>query len=244
MKIICTYFLCLMSFALFAQQPFATITLNNGEAITAYDGGGNKDALLKIRKQGRAIANSNLSYITLDGETLIYYSKSGEIEKLDVDAIKMVTISVKENPTIQMTIKETSLSTDFVRANLTTDIILVPLEIYKKRHHLVQVIATNDKYILTNYFANGINYFYICDKEYNLIEKRIMHSLTRKKSEKAIEEVKNYFGNCNNLISALEENVKNTFGKGIQKQYFLLMTINEDVEPRTGTNVINNLSCN
>ncbi|MBL4662243.1 MAG: hypothetical protein JKY22_01470 [Flavobacteriaceae bacterium] len=104
-----------------------------------------------------------------------------------------------------------------------------------------QLIAENEKYILTNLFSNGINYFYIYDKEHNIVEKQISHSLTKKKSEKAINIVKEYFSDCDNLITAMEKNINNKYGKGIRAQYFLLMTIDENND---ATNYITNIECN
>src|SRR5690606_4114589 len=119
--------------------------------------------------------------------------------------------------------------TVYTYAKIESDqITLLPLPVKKNMIRMQQKITENEKYLLTNLFSNGINYFYIYDKENNLVEKQIIHSLTKKKNEKAIEIVKQYFGDCENLIKRMEENTKNAYGKGIQTQYFLLMTIDEE----------------
>ena len=53
--------------------------------------------------------------------------------------------------------------------------------------------------------------------------------------------VKQYFGDCTELISRMEENMQNTFGKGMQKQHLLLMTVSEE---NKGSNYITGIKCN
>src|SRR5690606_37492789 len=86
----------LLFFTANAQEPFATIELKSGNEVIAFDGGNTENAQKEIRRKGRATTNSNFGFITLDGGTLLYYSQSGEIEKLDIKDIKEVKIDSKK----------------------------------------------------------------------------------------------------------------------------------------------------
>ena len=225
-----------------AQNPYATIYLNSGEEQIAYDGSNTEEPEREIRKKGRSATNSNLGFITLDGDNFIYFTKAGDIERMDIDEIKKVVVDTKTYNNLQVTVVANQYQTKFAEVSIGADkVTFKPMKIKKKMVRMLQLIAENDNYILANLFSSGINHFYIFDKEGNLIEKQVGHSTTKKKCEKALVLVKQYFGDCTELISRMEENMQNTFGKGMQKQHLLLMTVGED---NKGSNYITGVECN
>lgn len=83
---------------------------------------------------------------------------------------------------------------------------------------LHEVIATNDKYVLTQYFHNGY-FFYIFDKNQNqALELENLHS---NKKEKDLELLNNviarYFSNCSKLMAHFKDNVENANYKNRSK---------------------------
>lgn len=226
----------------YSQKEFAKIQLTSGGTISAFDGGNTKENLSEMRKKGRSSTNSNMSFITLDGDFLLYFDENGKIIRQNIKDISKVTVDSKSFNNLQVTANSTKYQTKYVTAKVDSDVItLMPMPIKKNMIRMQQLIAENNSYILTNLFSNGINYFYIYDKQNNIIEKQISHSLTKGRSEKAIVVVEKYFPDCEELLNGLKSNVKNTFGKGIQTQYFLLMTIDED---NNATNYLTNINCN
>ncbi len=226
----------------YSQKEFAKIHLTSGGSITAFDAVNTEESLKKMRRKGRSSTNSNLGFITLDGDDLLYFDEKGEIIKQDIEDISKVTIDSKSFNNLQVTAKATMYQNDYIRAKVDADeITLMPMSIKKRMIRMQQLIAENNSYTLTNLFSNGINYFYIYDKQNNIVEKQISHSLTKGKSEKAIKVVEEYFPDCEELLTGLKSNVLNTYGKGMQTQYFLLMTIDED---NNATNYLTNINCN
>jgi hypothetical protein len=226
----------------YSQKEFAKIQLTTGSSISAFDGGNTEESLLKMRKMGRSTTNSNLGFITLDGDFLLYFDEKGEVIKQHIKDISKVTIDSKSFNNLQVTAKATAYQKDFIRVKVDTDeIILMPLPIRRNMNRMQQLIAENDSYILTNLFSNGINYFYIYDKQHTIVENQISHSLTKGKSEKAIQVVEKYFPDCEKLLTGLKSNVLNTYGRGMQTQYFLLMTIDGD---NNATNYLTGIKCN
>jgi hypothetical protein len=53
--------------------------------------------------------------------------------------------------------------------------------------------------------------------------------------------VEKYFPDCEKLLTGLKSNVLNTYGRGMQTQYFLLMTIDKD---NNATNYLTGINCN
>lgn len=242
MKPILYFILLFVFFNAFSQKEYAKIYLTSGETITAYDGSAVDEPHLKIRKKGRSMSTkSNIGLVTLDGDVLLYFDEQSEIKKVKGDDIKTVKIDTKTFNELSLTIVKTKITEYFATVNVESEeIILLNMPISKNKKRLHQLIAENDKYILTNLMSNGLNYFYVYDKDHNIIEKQILHSTTQKKGQNAIEEVKKYFSDCTELISKMEENNENKFIRGYMSQYFLLMTVDED---QNGSNFITNFSC-
>ena len=218
-----------------AQNQFATIYLNSGEEILAYKGRGGDKAEATIRNKSKGNWFGSLG---LNLEKVNYFSKNGDLEKIKVDDIKKIVINTKDHSNIG-----TYTTGGFkAQAKINTEsMTLLPIPIRKNRNRMMQVIAENDKYRLLNFFSNEIHYFYIYDKEGNEIEKQVIHSLTKKKNEKAMEIVKKHFADCGDLIADMDENMEKSFGHGL-KQYFLLMQV-ESKAPFKATNYIVNYSC-
>ena len=88
------------------------------------------------------------------------------------------------------------------------DYINLPI-LKSKRPRLHEVIASNEKYILTSYFHNNY-YLYIYDKQkMKPMEYKITHS---KRKEADLELINNmisrYFSDCEELMAQLKENVE------------------------------------
>ena len=75
---------------------------------------------------------------------------------------------------------------------------------------LHEVIATNDKYVLTQYFNKGY-FFYIFDKnKKQVLELKNLHSENREKDLELLKNViSKYFSNCPRLTSHLKRNMEN-----------------------------------
>ncbi len=71
---------------------------------------------------------------------------------------------------------------------------------------LHEVLASNGKYLITNYFARA-NYFYIFDKNYKMVGKKMKHSWKRKDDYKSLNVVKKYFSNCPEILTIIKENI-------------------------------------
>jgi len=103
-----------------------------------------------------------------------------------------------------------------------------------------RIIAKSNKYILGDYIGQDVHFFYIFDAEKNLVERRIPHSASKGVSEKAIAKVKEYFGDCPDLIEELELNIANPNKMGMMKTYNLLFHL----EDRQMVNFLSNIECN
>jgi len=107
---------------------------------------------------------SNIGLVTLDGDVLLYFDEQSEIKKVKGDDIKIVKIDTKTFNELSLTIVKTKLTEYFATVNVESEeIILLNMPISKNKKRLHQLIAENDKYILTNLMSNGLNYFYVYD---------------------------------------------------------------------------------
>jgi len=220
-----------------AQKQFGKILLSSGEEILMYDGSNIENAKKKIWKKANHQTNAVIGFLTINGTKIHYFNESGEIYNIGIGGIKHVKISANDFEDIQFT-------TNAIKTNLSViapEMTLLPLPT-KRGIRMQQLVAENDSYILSSLNSSGFNTFYIYDKELNIVEKNISHSLTKGKSTKAIKIVKEYFSDCEELISGMEKNMSNKYGKGIVAQYHLLMTI--DKETNKATNFITDIKCN
>ncbi|MBL4662242.1 MAG: hypothetical protein JKY22_01465, partial [Flavobacteriaceae bacterium] len=88
-----------------AQGKFATIALKSGNTLTAYDGSNTDEPAKKIRRKARSSTSSNIGFVTLDGDKLLYFTAEGEIEKLEIEDINTGTIDSETYHDLQVTIK-------------------------------------------------------------------------------------------------------------------------------------------
>lgn len=199
------------SSSFYSQNKIGQILKSSGDEIAIYDGSNSKES-----KTIRSLAAGFFGPMGFDDKFFYYFDASGHVEK--VENTDYSKISVGEG-----------------------EILFMPLPHSKDggglRVH--RIIAKNNKYILGNYTAQGSEFFYIFDKEKNLVERRIPHSETKKVSRKAIDKVKEYFGDCPELIEGMETNFANPI-PGIIKKYCVLF----NVENGNAVNFLSNIECN
>jgi len=201
--------LCI-GFITYSQERVAVATLWSGEEIELYDGS---------NSNGKAKWVSGISIkvygpLGHDEGHLYYFSKSGTDEKVKVKEIEKVVLG--EN-----------------------NIILRPFAIRGKQFRLMEIIAENESYYLANLSSGGLEYFYIADKEREVVEKQILHSTKKSKSEKAIAKVEEYFPTCIELIEKLKDNLAHPMESGFAKRYFILYQVGE----KEATNYLTNFKC-
>lgn len=194
----------------YSQDQVAVATLWSGEEIELYDGS---------NSNGKAKWISGISIkvygpLGHDEGHLYYFSKSGSDEKVKVKEIEKVIIG-------------------------DSAIILRPFAIRGKQFRLMEIIAENSNYYLANLSSGGLEYFYIADKGREVVEKQILHSTKKSKSEKAIAKVEEYFPTCTELISQLKDNLAHPMEGGFAKRYFILYRIQE----KEATNYLTNFKC-
>lgn len=122
--------------------------------------------------------------VSMTGQFIFYFDKNNKFEKIPHKKIKELNYGHKRFLTL-------------------------PISWSMDRIH--EVIAENDKYILTQYYFNGVNYFYVFDKSnMKYLEKKISHSYKANKDSKNFEKyIKPYFSNCPALLKKLKYNIKN-----------------------------------
>ena len=122
--------------------------------------------------------------VSMTGEYLFYFDRNNNFEKI-----------------AQKKIKELS----YGRRRFLT----LPINWTMERIH--EVIAENEKYLLTQYYFNGVNFFYVFDKNnMKYVEKKISHSYKAKKDAKSLKKyIKPYFSDCPGLLKKLEYNIEN-----------------------------------
>lgn len=201
----------LLTAAMHSQKEIGYISNNSGDKITMYDGSNSNES-----KAIRGLAAGIFGPMGFNDNFFYYFDADGHVEEIQ--------------------------NTDYSEVNVGDgQVKFMPLPHSKNgiglRVH--RIIAKSDKYILGNYTAQGSEFFYIFDLDKNLVESRIPHSATKKVSQKAIEKVKEYFGDCNELISGLETNFANPI-QGMTKMYFLLF----HAENGNAVNLISNIECN
>ena len=232
-KITIAIVLIFFTYSSFAQRLVAVINLESGEQIEAFSTS-NSTELWKIRGlNNKAGSGKGIGPIGFTVKAVHYFDKEGELIGVEIDKVKNVVIGDE--------------SFKFVKIN------------YKKRNsRMVQLIAENERYLLTNYTLtsssrdiNGfqsmnpmsVEVFSIYDKTENeLVEKKIMHSMLNKKnlSKKALSKVEKYFGDCTELISTMKTNFETQvkFGLGGRINRLLYR-----VEGNTVNGFINNYKC-
>ncbi|MDN3723605.1 hypothetical protein QRD02_04365 [Aequorivita sp. SDUM287046] len=196
----------------YAQKERGTILKNSGELITIYDGS-NSDK----KKSIGGMAAGSYGPIAFNEKLLYYFDFDGNIQDIK--------------------------NTEYSEAKLGNgEVVFMPLPHSKDGSGLRvhRIIAKSDKYILGDYIGQGVHFFYIFDSEKNLVERRIAHSAAKSVSEKAIRKVKEYFGDCADLINELEVNLANPSKRGMMKTYSILYHIEEGEM----VNYINNVECN
>ncbi|MBL4593212.1 MAG: hypothetical protein JKX68_05270 [Flavobacteriales bacterium] len=90
---------------------------------------------------------------------------------------------------------------------VNNDRLYIKLNVNTKRKYMMQVLSFNDKYILAGTWVGysskpAVNKCYIYDRDYNIIEGGV-------EKEDVSQLVKKYFSECQDLIEAVEDNVKN-----------------------------------
>ena len=92
------------------------------------------------------------------------------------------------------------------------------LEIARHVNRLQKIIATNNKYILTEYDDKNGSFLYVWDKNFVNIESRLYCNSvtsttgpTRYGKKLVNETLAKYFGSCKELIDMLNENLKTGF---------------------------------
>ncbi|MFK7807600.1 MAG: hypothetical protein AB8F74_07380 [Saprospiraceae bacterium] len=120
--------------------------------------------------------------ISFTAQYFFYYNKSGKRKKIKQGKVKEVHF---EN----------------------TQYISLPIGAAGKRLH--EVIASNDKYLLTNYFSRA-NYFYVFDKNNKPVKKKMKHSWKRKDDYRSLKTLKKYFSNCPELLATIKSNIENS----------------------------------
>lgn len=196
----------------YSQKEMGFITKNSGEKITIYDGSNSDN-----KKSVGGMAAGTFGPIAFNEKLLYYFDFDGNIQTIE--------------------------NTEYSEATLRNgEVVFMPLPHSKEggglRVH--RIIAKSDKYILGDYIGQGIHFFYIFDAEKNLVERRIPHSASKRVSEKAIEKVKEYFGDCTDLINELEVNLANPEKRGMMKTYNILY----HTEDRHMRNFLTNIECN
>ena len=236
-------FTVLIIFAFFstayAQKEVGQIVLRDGSVIMTYEGSNNEKRIKVLAKKGRLeLTRSEFSNMVFAGPKMYYFNQAGEVLEKKISEIDKVIVNAGQYRT---TLTD-ALITEYAIVD-APEVILVPRLIGRGRGKVrfTEIIAQNEKYILYNIFSEGFNRFFITDKEGKTIEKPFSHSLTKKKSSKALEKVKEYFGSCNELIEGMEKNMSTKYGKGIRAMYLLLKTVDAD---KNGTNMITNMKCN
>lgn len=220
-----------------AQKEVGQIMLRNGSDIMTYDGSNNEKRNKVLAKKGKLEkTRSVFSNMVFAGSKMYYFNQAGEVLEKKISEIDKVIVNAGQYRT---TLTD-ALITEYAIVD-APEVILVPRLIGRGRVRFTEIIAQNDKYILYNVFSEGFNRFFITDKEGKTMEKPFSHSLTKKKSSKALEKVKEYFGSCNELIEGMEKNMSTKYGRGIRAMYLLLKTVDAD---KNGTNVITNMECN
>lgn len=99
-----------------------------------------------------------------------------------------------------------------IKSLVTGNRLFINLPITSIQDRLQEVIAYNDKYILTAYWHNG-QYLYIYDKDYEAVEKKI---LLKHKKWKVLskEKIMPYFGDCPTLMKKINSNANKKYEYG------------------------------
>jgi hypothetical protein len=202
----------LLTFSTYSQKEVGIILKNSGEKITIYDGSNSNK-----KKSIGGMAAGSFGPIAFNEKLLYYFDFDGNIQNIE--------------------------NTEYSEATLRNGEVLFMTLPHSKdggglRVH--RIIAKSDKYILGDYIGQDVHFFYIFDADKNLVERRIPHSAAKRVSEKAIEKVKEYFGDCSDLIEDLELNFANPNKMGMMKTYNLLYHI----EDREMVNFLSNIECN
>ncbi|MEH6763145.1 MAG: hypothetical protein V7655_01490 [Aequorivita antarctica] len=203
--------LCI-SFSFYSQNEVGIILKNSGDKITIYDGSNSNN-----KKSIGGMAAGTFGPIAFNEKLLYYFDFDGKIQNIE--------------------------NTEYSEVKLGNGEVLFMTLPHSKdggglRVH--RIIAKSDKYILGDYIGQDVHFFYIFDTDKNLVERRIPHSVTKKVSEKAMEKVKEYFGDCPDLMEELEVNFSHPEKRGMMKTYFLLF----HVEDGRMVNLLSNIECN
>lgn len=123
--------------------------------------------------------------VSMTGQFIFYFDKNNRFEKIAQKKIKKLNYGHKR---------------------------FLPLPISWTMDRIHEVIAENEKYLLTQYYFNGVNYFYVFDKSnMKYVEKKISHSFKANKDFKNFEKyIKPYFSNCPALLKKIKYNIENT----------------------------------
>ncbi len=202
--------LCL-SYSFYSQTEIGQILKNSGDKLIIYDGSNSNES-----KAIRGLAAGVFGPMGFNDNFFYYFDAEGGVEK--IQNTEYSEVNVGNGQIIFMTLPHSKAG--------------MGLRVHR-------IIAKSKKYILGNYTAQDSEFFYIFDNDKNLIEERIPHSETKKVSQKAIEKVKEYFGDCPKLIEGMETNFANPF-QGMTKKYFLLLY----VENGDAVNFLSNIECN
>lgn len=87
----------------------------------------------------------------------------------------------------------------------------ISLPIKGKTKRIQEVIADNNKYLLTQYYFHGVNYFYVFQKDnMEAVERKIKHSKKKKEDLKNYENyIVPYFSDCPKLLKRIKYNIEN-----------------------------------
>ncbi|CAL68065.1 hypothetical protein [Christiangramia forsetii] len=143
------------------------------------------DFYQNVEKRSKLAYNHVISGdVSMTGQFIFYLDKKNEFRKIPQKKIKELNYGLKRFLTL-------------------------PLSWSMDRIH--EVIAENDKYLLTQYYFNGVNYLYVFDKSnMKYVEKKISHSYKVKKDSKNFERyIKPYFSNCPELLKKIKFNIEN-----------------------------------
>jgi len=74
---------------------------------------------------------------------------------------------------------------------------------------LQEILAYNDKYVLTQYVSGGAYFVYIWTRDFQPVEKELSLYTLHHQSKLIEKKIKPYFGDCKELIDKMETNIEN-----------------------------------
>ncbi|GAB5399580.1 MAG: hypothetical protein Aureis2KO_11650 [Aureisphaera sp.] len=202
----------------FGQKEIGYVLMNDGSKELIYDGANAKKKTFRTK----ALSANTDGPVAYGFRYLHYYDVDGKIQEVNADDFEKAVIGDEEYVYLSFRHKK------------------------KKYRKVSRLVATSDTYLLVNYYGLNANQLMVVTHEKEIIEDKIVHSLInmKGKSKKAIEKVREYFGDCQELMERLEENFSHQEKVGIGGRLNrLLFYVEEGNDKEVMRNYITHIDC-